>query len=224
MKATPRQAGKALLAELMEFATQRQFVHAHRWRVNDVVMWDNRCTMRRGRPFDDQRWKRDAQRATVEDGRTPSSRKASACRPSASPQTRRRILKNIGIHITACALAAGLTAVTAQAQPLPSTTPGAAGFSTEGLERLDRFFAREIEAKRVPGAVVAIARDGKLVHYKAYGVQDPARNTPMPLDAVVRAGLDDQDHGQRGGAATQRAGTPAPEEPPGRLLPRASAR
>ena len=61
------QAGKALLAELMEFATQRQFVHTHRWRTNDVVMWDNRCTMHRGRPFDDQRWKRDAQRATVED-------------------------------------------------------------------------------------------------------------------------------------------------------------
>ena len=60
-------AGKALLAELMEFATQRQFVHTHRWRTNDVVMWDNRCTMHRGRPFDDQRWKRDAQRATVED-------------------------------------------------------------------------------------------------------------------------------------------------------------
>jgi alpha-ketoglutarate-dependent 2,4-dichlorophenoxyacetate dioxygenase len=61
------QAGKALLAELMAFATQRQFVHTHRWRINDVVMWDNRCTMHRGRPFDDQRWKRDAQRATVED-------------------------------------------------------------------------------------------------------------------------------------------------------------
>ena len=60
-------AGKALLAELMAFATQRQFVHTHRWRVNDVVMWDNRCTMHRGRAFDDQRWKRDAQRATVED-------------------------------------------------------------------------------------------------------------------------------------------------------------
>jgi len=60
-------AGKALLAELTEFATQRQFVHSHRWRLNDVVMWDNRCTMHRGRPFDDQRWKRDAQRATVED-------------------------------------------------------------------------------------------------------------------------------------------------------------
>jgi alpha-ketoglutarate-dependent 2,4-dichlorophenoxyacetate dioxygenase len=61
------QAGTALLEELTTFATQRQFVYSHRWRVNDLVMWDNRCTMHRGRPFDDQRWKRDAQRATVED-------------------------------------------------------------------------------------------------------------------------------------------------------------
>ncbi len=59
--------GTALLEELMAFATQRQFVYSHRWRVNDLVMWDNRCTMHRGRPFDDQRWARDAQRATVED-------------------------------------------------------------------------------------------------------------------------------------------------------------
>ena len=38
--------------------------------------------------------------------------------------------------------------------------------------------------KRVPGAVVAIARDGKLVQYKAYGQLDPTKGTPMPLDAV----------------------------------------
>jgi len=93
-------------------------------------------------------------------------------------------MKFIRSHIIVCALAAGLAAAAAHAQPLPPATPAAAGFSTEGLERLDRFFAREIDAKRVPGAVVAIARDGKLVHYKAYGVQDPAGSTPMPLDAV----------------------------------------
>ena len=68
--------------------------------------------------------------------------------------------------------------------PLPRAAPPAAGFSTEGLERVDRFLAREIEAKRVPGGVVAIARAGKLVHYKAYGVRDPDSNAPMPLDAV----------------------------------------
>ena len=59
--------GKALIDELMAHATQRQFVYAHRWRVNDLVIWDNRQTMHRGTPFDDLRWKRDVQRATVED-------------------------------------------------------------------------------------------------------------------------------------------------------------
>lgn len=55
---------RALIDEAMAWVTQRQFVHAHRWRVNDLVIWDNRCTLHRGRPFDDARWPRDAQRAT----------------------------------------------------------------------------------------------------------------------------------------------------------------
>ena len=58
---------QALLAELIDFATQRQFVYTHRWRVGDLVMWDNRCTMHRGRPFDDLRFKRDVRRTTVSD-------------------------------------------------------------------------------------------------------------------------------------------------------------
>src|SRR6266566_3184990 len=72
----------------------------------------------------------------------------------------------------------------ANAAPLPEAKPDDVGFSQQGLARLDDFFAREIAAKRVPGAVVAIARDGKLIHYKAYGQLDPTKNTPMPLDAV----------------------------------------
>jgi alpha-ketoglutarate-dependent 2,4-dichlorophenoxyacetate dioxygenase len=59
--------GQALLAQLIEHATQRQFVYTHRWRVRDLVMWDNRCTMHRGRPYDDLRWPRDMQRATTSD-------------------------------------------------------------------------------------------------------------------------------------------------------------
>jgi alpha-ketoglutarate-dependent 2,4-dichlorophenoxyacetate dioxygenase len=59
--------GRALIDELVAHATQRQFVYTHRWRVNDLVMWDNRCTMHRGTDFDDLRWKRDVQRATVSD-------------------------------------------------------------------------------------------------------------------------------------------------------------
>ena len=59
--------GRALLDELIAHATQRQFVYTHRWRLNDLVMWDDRCTMHRGLPFDDLRWRRDMQRATVSD-------------------------------------------------------------------------------------------------------------------------------------------------------------
>ena len=72
----------------------------------------------------------------------------------------------------------------ANAGPLPEAKPDDVGFSEQGLSRLDNFFAREISAKRVPGAVVAIARDGKLIHFKAYGQLDAAKGTPMPTDAI----------------------------------------
>jgi alpha-ketoglutarate-dependent 2,4-dichlorophenoxyacetate dioxygenase len=58
---------RALIEELIAHATQRQFVYTHRWRVHDLVIWDDRCTMHRGTDFDDLRWRRDMQRATVSD-------------------------------------------------------------------------------------------------------------------------------------------------------------
>jgi alpha-ketoglutarate-dependent 2,4-dichlorophenoxyacetate dioxygenase len=61
----PEEDGRALIDELIVHATQRQFIYTHRWRVHDLVIWDNRCTMHRGTDFDDLRWKRDMQRATV---------------------------------------------------------------------------------------------------------------------------------------------------------------
>ncbi|MBX9632529.1 MAG: TauD/TfdA family dioxygenase [Burkholderiales bacterium] len=63
----PRPEGMVLIRELMEHATQREFVYSHRWRPHDLVIWDNRCTMHRARPFDDQRYKRDMRRLTLED-------------------------------------------------------------------------------------------------------------------------------------------------------------
>jgi alpha-ketoglutarate-dependent 2,4-dichlorophenoxyacetate dioxygenase len=63
----PEAEGRALIDQLIAHATQRQFVYTHRWRVHDLVIWDNRCTMHRGIEFDDLRWKRDMQRATVSD-------------------------------------------------------------------------------------------------------------------------------------------------------------
>lgn len=56
--------GRALLDELMAFATQPRFVHAHQWRVGDIVIWDNLATMHRARPFDDRNQIRDVRRTT----------------------------------------------------------------------------------------------------------------------------------------------------------------
>ena len=44
--------GRLLIADLIEHATQRQFVYQHQWRTGDYVMWDNRATIHRGRRYD----------------------------------------------------------------------------------------------------------------------------------------------------------------------------
>ena len=55
----------ALLEELLAFATQPQFIYAHRWRVGDILIWDNRCTLHRGTEYDYRNHKRDMRRATI---------------------------------------------------------------------------------------------------------------------------------------------------------------
>jgi alpha-ketoglutarate-dependent 2,4-dichlorophenoxyacetate dioxygenase len=62
----PVEEGRALIEELIAFATEPQFVYQHRWTVGDLVMWDNRCTMHRGRPYDDTQ-RRVLHRTTVSD-------------------------------------------------------------------------------------------------------------------------------------------------------------
>ena len=63
----PEAEGRALLEQLIAHISQRQFVYTHRWRPDELVMWDNRCTMHRGTDYDDLRWVRDMRRATVSD-------------------------------------------------------------------------------------------------------------------------------------------------------------
>lgn len=57
----------ALIRDLIEHATQREFVYRHDWAVHDLVVWDNRCTMHRGRPYDDKAYRRDMRRVTLSD-------------------------------------------------------------------------------------------------------------------------------------------------------------
>jgi alpha-ketoglutarate-dependent 2,4-dichlorophenoxyacetate dioxygenase len=47
----PVPEARAFLRDLVEHATQREYVYIHKWRVHDLVMWDNRQTMHRARPF-----------------------------------------------------------------------------------------------------------------------------------------------------------------------------
>ena len=44
--------GRMLIADLIEHATQREFVYRHHWQNGDYVMWDNRSTLHRGRRYD----------------------------------------------------------------------------------------------------------------------------------------------------------------------------
>ncbi|HUP34363.1 MAG TPA: TauD/TfdA family dioxygenase [Candidatus Limnocylindria bacterium] len=68
----PVPEGRLLLRELIEHATRPEFVHRHRWRVGDLVIWDNRATMHRARPFDDAKYRRELRRVTTLDVEPPS--------------------------------------------------------------------------------------------------------------------------------------------------------
>jgi alpha-ketoglutarate-dependent 2,4-dichlorophenoxyacetate dioxygenase len=62
----PVPEGRILLYDLNLHATRPEFVYSHNWQVGDLVIWDNRCTMHRGRPHDDTH-ARDLRRATTLD-------------------------------------------------------------------------------------------------------------------------------------------------------------
>jgi taurine dioxygenase len=54
----PGAEGLKLLDELVEFVTQDRFVLRHKWRVGDIFIFDNRCTLHTGTPYDDQKYYR----------------------------------------------------------------------------------------------------------------------------------------------------------------------
>jgi CubicO group peptidase (beta-lactamase class C family) len=68
--------------------------------------------------------------------------------------------------------------------PLPRAKPEDVGMSSERLARIGTTLNADIEAGRIPGAVIAIARHGKLVMLDAYGWRDKAANVPMTTDTI----------------------------------------
>ena len=61
----PTEKGKALLKELLDWVTQPQFVYRHSWRVNDLLVYDNRCCLHRGLSWDRRKYKRILHRTTL---------------------------------------------------------------------------------------------------------------------------------------------------------------
>ena len=71
-----------------------------------------------------------------------------------------------------------------QADALPRATPESVGMSSQRLARIAAALKDDIDNGRMPGAVIAVARKGKLVYYEAFGFLDQAKGTPMPKDAI----------------------------------------
>ena len=65
VRGMPLEEGRALLRELTAIATQPKYTLRHTWRDNDLVIWDNRCCLHRGRPWDKARYRRVMYRTTV---------------------------------------------------------------------------------------------------------------------------------------------------------------
>jgi alpha-ketoglutarate-dependent 2,4-dichlorophenoxyacetate dioxygenase len=79
----PTDEARALLRQLLDVATEPHAVYTHGWRPGDLVMWDNRCVLHRGRPWDESAYRRVMHRTTVAgDGPTASNVPAVSVTPA----------------------------------------------------------------------------------------------------------------------------------------------
>jgi CubicO group peptidase (beta-lactamase class C family) len=90
------------------------------------------------------------------------------------------------VALLAVASAAMLTLGAACAQPLPTASPESVGMSTERLARIGTVLSQEVAEKKLPGAVVMVARKGKLVYAQAFGELASTGGGPMKVDSLFR--------------------------------------
>jgi CubicO group peptidase (beta-lactamase class C family) len=105
-----------------------------------------------------------------------------------SVRTGRGVLAGIAILLCGCAARAQQAPPPAHAPVLDMTPvkPESVGFSSERLERLHALIQGEIDKKELAGAVTILARHGKIVEYRTYGVRDMATGAPMTRDTIFR--------------------------------------
>src|SRR5690606_11368394 len=107
-------------------------------------------------------------------------------RTAARPVPARHARIAIGVALAAASILAPPAA--AQSGPAFRPVPNAesAGFSAARLARIDSMVERSIAAGEIPGAVVFIARHGRVVMHRAYGVRDASTRVPMRGDDIFR--------------------------------------
>jgi CubicO group peptidase (beta-lactamase class C family) len=93
----------------------------------------------------------------------------------------RKALAVLALALWACA------AISAWSGPLPEAKPEDVGMSSQRLERMTALMQRAVDSGDLPGAVVMIARKGKLVYQRAFGMQDKAKSVAMAPDSIFRA-------------------------------------
>lgn len=89
-------------------------------------------------------------------------------------------------RLTVLAAALLLQAGWAWSQALPVASPESVGVSSKRLDKISQAMQAEVEQKRLPGAVVMVARKGKLVYAQAFGKLNNGSDAPMQIDSVFR--------------------------------------
>ena len=84
------------------------------------------------------------------------------------------------------AAVAAAAAVGLSAEEFPAATPEEVGMSSERLRAIDAVMRRHVDSGAIQGAVTAVARRGKVVHFEAYGLMDATRGRTMQADAIFR--------------------------------------
>jgi CubicO group peptidase (beta-lactamase class C family) len=67
-----------------------------------------------------------------------------------------------------------------------ASQPEDVGFSSERPKRVTNAFQTDVDRGAIPGAVILVARDGKVAYFETFGFQDREKQTPMKTDAVFR--------------------------------------